>query len=68
MKPKLKPPGSERLKLMRDVPLSNFAFDFYLRRYIMMRQNDAVDKGMGSKRASVMDTLTLDGVTLTLLD
>jgi hypothetical protein len=53
---------------MRDVPLSNFAFDFYLRRYIMMRQNDAVDKGMGSKRASVTDTLTLDGVTLTLLD
>jgi hypothetical protein len=31
----VKPPGTERLKLIRDDPLSNFAFKFNLRRYIM---------------------------------
>ena len=34
MKPTLKAPGSERLKLKCDEPLSNFAFKFNLRRYI----------------------------------
>jgi len=33
LKPKLKPPGSKRLKLKCDVLLSNFAFKFNLRRY-----------------------------------
>jgi len=33
-KPTLKAPGSERLKLKCDDLLSNFAFDFNLRRYI----------------------------------
>jgi hypothetical protein len=33
IKPKLKPPGTKRLKLEHDVPLSNFAFKFNLRRY-----------------------------------
>ena len=33
MKPKLKPPGSKRLKLKCGVLLSNFAFKFNLRRY-----------------------------------
>jgi len=33
MKPKLKTPGSERLKLKCDHPLSRFAFKFNLRRY-----------------------------------
>jgi len=32
-KPKLNPPGSTRLKRMCDVPLSNIAFEFKLRRY-----------------------------------
>jgi len=32
MKPKLKPPGSKRLKLNWDILLSNFAFKFNLRR------------------------------------
>jgi hypothetical protein len=31
----LKPPGTERLKLEYGGPLSNFAFKFNLRRYIM---------------------------------
>jgi hypothetical protein len=32
-KPKLKAPGTERLKLEYDEPLSSFAFTFNLRRY-----------------------------------
>jgi hypothetical protein len=34
MKPTLKAPGTERLKLTYDLSLSNFAFKFNLRRYI----------------------------------
>jgi hypothetical protein len=37
IKPKLKPPGTKRLKLKHDEPLSTFAFNFSLRRYIMAR-------------------------------
>jgi hypothetical protein len=33
IKPKLKPPGITRLKLIYDVPVSNFAFKFNLRHY-----------------------------------
>jgi len=33
IKPTLKAPGSKRLKLIFDGPLSNFAFKFNLRRY-----------------------------------
>ena len=33
IKPTLKPPGTQRLKLKYDEPLSNFAFKFNLRRY-----------------------------------
>jgi len=33
MKPKLKPPGSKRLKLKWEILLSNSAFKFNLRRY-----------------------------------
>jgi hypothetical protein len=33
MKPKLKPPGSKRLKLNCDDPLSRFAFKFNLRHF-----------------------------------
>ena len=35
IEPKVKPPGSERLKLKCDVLLSNAAFKFNLRRYSM---------------------------------
>jgi len=37
MKPTLKAPGTERLKLKYDIMLSSFAFNFNLRRYIMGR-------------------------------
>ena len=33
MKPKLKPPGTKRLKLKCDILLSKFAFTFNLHRY-----------------------------------
>jgi hypothetical protein len=33
IKPALKAPGAKRLELIYDGPLSNFAFDFNLRRY-----------------------------------
>jgi hypothetical protein len=33
MKPKLKPPGTQCLKLKCDISLSTFAFNFSLRRY-----------------------------------
>jgi hypothetical protein len=36
MKPTLKPPGTKRLKLIHDEPLSKFAFKFNLRRYILV--------------------------------
>ena len=38
IKPTLIAPGSERLKLNYDDPLSNFAFNFYLRRYNLGRR------------------------------
>jgi len=34
IKPKLKPPGTKRLKLKCDVLLSTFAFKYNLRRYM----------------------------------
>jgi len=37
MKPKLKPPGTKRLKLKCDILLSTLAFKFNLRRYIQVR-------------------------------
>jgi hypothetical protein len=39
IKPKLKPPGTERLKLSGDALLSTSAFKFNLRRYIKDIQN-----------------------------
>jgi len=38
IKPKLKPPGTKRLKLTYGEPLSDFAFKFNLRRYDVVRQ------------------------------
>ena len=48
MKPKLKPPGNKQLKLKCDVPLSNFAFKFNLRRY-----NQAVMRGEGGRTSII---------------
>jgi len=42
IKPKLKPPGSKRLKLKCDVLLSTFGFKFNSRRYTVVFRCDAV--------------------------
>ena len=44
MKPKLKAPGTKRLKLNYDAPLSSFAVKFNLRRYIVLQ--DAAKVGV----------------------
>ena len=36
IRPTLKAPGTKRLRLKSDEPLSNFAFKFELRRYIKL--------------------------------
>jgi hypothetical protein len=47
MKPKLKPPGTKRLKLNCDILLSTSAFKFNLRRYSWgMRQDPLTHKAM----------------------
>ena len=43
IKPTLKAPGSERLKLKYDEPLSNFAFNIYLRRYTEVQIEESID-------------------------
>jgi hypothetical protein len=52
-KPELKAPGTQRLKLQYDKRLSNFAFKFNLRRYVM-KSNEA---------ARVLSDLPVDCVT-----
>ena len=50
MKPKVKPLGTERLKLNCDILLSTSAFKFNLRRYITpfaFESADATKKGAG---------------------
>jgi len=45
MKPTLKAPGPTPLKLSYDGPLSNFSFNFDLRRYSMVWLQQAADAG-----------------------
>ena len=49
IKPSLKAPGTKRLRLKHDTPLSNFAFTFNLRRY-----TEAAGTGGGAKTAMEM--------------
>jgi len=44
MRPTLKAPGTKCLKLQYDVPLSNFAFEYDLRRY-----SECVGDGISAK-------------------
>ena len=46
MKPVLNLPGTKRLKLRYDEPLSNFAFDFNLRRYNAVCLEHGIDPAM----------------------
>ena len=72
VKPKLKLPRTQRLKLKRDEPLSNFAFKFNLRRYIVVLTHGGSTARLVAKyRASVpvlavfVPTLTTDSLTWT---
>jgi hypothetical protein len=47
IKPKLKPPGTKRLKLQYDEPLSKYAFKFNLRRYTMDGANVEIAEEIG---------------------
>jgi len=47
IKPKVKAPGTERLKPNYDEPLSNFAFNFNLRRYSMASKEPHWQGGAG---------------------
>jgi len=57
MKPKLKPFGTERLKLNRDLPISSFAFKFTLRRY-----NKVIDMAMEAHKNDLVLDPTLDDI------
>ena len=46
IKPKLNAPGTKHLKLKCDELLSNFAFKFSLRRYIMRQYLAALEAGL----------------------
>ena len=50
IKPTLKAPGTERLKLKCDEPLSNFAFKFNLRRYLQQLAVDNIYPDTGSRK------------------
>jgi len=51
MKPKLKPPGTKRLKLKCDVLLSTLAFKINLRRYMEDRRIRDADEGVTREAA-----------------
>ena len=46
IRPMLKAPRTKRLKLKRDGPLFNFAFDFNLRRYSMALSSPSREHGV----------------------
>jgi len=54
MKPKLKPPGTKRLKLTYDKLLSNVAFKSNLRRYILGLTLPGVEVPIMSRSHSTM--------------
>ena len=53
IKPTLKAPGTKRLKLNFDEPLSNVAFNFNLRRYIMALGTRCLHHRAGAVAASM---------------
>jgi len=48
-KPKLKPPGTKRLKLKHDEPLSSFDFNFSLRRYNVVGTSEDMHDVLANK-------------------
>ena len=63
IKTKVKPPGSKRLILKRDVLLSNFAFKFNLRRYmteLCLNKNELTSVPAALGALTVLETLKLE--------
>ena len=59
IKPKLKPPGTHRLKLKCDTLLSNYAFKFNLRRYNLSRVlNSQTADGRGLHSSTILLNLS----------
>jgi hypothetical protein len=58
----LKPPGTKHLKLKDDVPLSNVAFNFNLRRHVM-----AIDASTLIDKAAMQLSVKGHGLPQTLL-
>ena len=52
IKPTLKAPGTERLRLECDEPLSNFAFKFNLRRYRLEQVRQLLSSGGARKQVA----------------
>ena len=80
MKPTMKAPGSKRLKLRYDGPLSTFAFNFNLRRYIESMPYPRYAGSVGDNELNLMGcsdlyeaaeaslfAITTDGQGLTLV-
>jgi len=67
LKPKLKPPGTNRLKLMCDIPVSHSAFKFNLRRYTVEAEFSTLTRQADIMSAQLdvaslrLDILTTDG-------
>ena len=55
MKPTLRPPGTMRLTPKYDVPVSNFAFKFNLRRYTLALDGAESPKDGSSLPGAVLD-------------
>jgi hypothetical protein len=66
MKPMLKAPGSGRLKLKCDEPLSNFAFKFNLRRYSMGAIQQVVQRACDTGTAEHGRAMQADPIKSTL--
>ena len=65
MKPKLKPPGTQRLKLKWETLLSKYAFKFNLRRYIWGAQQQ-VEQGETRTRSPCGRAVQIDPIEPTL--
>jgi hypothetical protein len=73
MKPNLKPPGTNRLELRCDIPISNYAFEFNLRRCSLERIDElmrsslmlvtALNQHIGMARFLTVDYPTVSSLT-----
>jgi len=67
MKPKLKPPGTKRLKLQCDLLLSSYAFKFGLRRYTMAAEEWTARAEAAFREINTDKMYTMQQALLTLV-